>query len=666
MKTQQEQLAGIWHKHGETNRYTKSLERPLSTEPPPKGRPPVFDTLNLEAYKYSPLSTTPEQVRLLKLLPPSSEISDDCVRCEILSTSLSNPQEYEALSYTWGTLEKDFPIVVVSEDLTKQSAIFATPHLYEALIRLRHPSETRILWIDQLCISQDDVVERGQQVQLMEKIYRNAKRTVVWLGEDDGNNETIDRLARELAGKPNNSLAGDYELVKSRINEGISVSQALTNLLNRRWFSRAWVYQEATVSESVEVMCGGMQLSLEILLRLVHAVYTLENEEGGYARSLAMQSIGFDSLYLIQHGRGGCQDPRCPRNEVKNGNFLGLLMQALQQFEATDSHDLIYAFLAFRGSVEIIPDYRLPVSVVWRDIARSIIRSSGSLDIFAAVGGGSDQELPSWVPSWSQCYPYARPITAPDFKTHFCASKMPHVEREDEGAGEDANVLHVKGKVIGTIKWFLPYKFDHHYHRDGPEGTKKALNFGEQRHMLEQFLRLEDQSHPQIRSLLENLDGVLMRTVLADGAFGSKQPLPDRIADIIRVCHDEARVQGLKDREEAARSEAERQDVEILDRLRDNGLIAQQKRLFLSDSYELGLVPTAAQRGDLICILRGSRVPCVLRKETAAATAATAAAPQGGYRVVSQCYLDGWMYHSSRPGRAVNWSEEVAENFALV
>jgi hypothetical protein len=81
-------FASIWHKHGETNRYTKSLERPPSTEPLPKRRPPIFDALDFEKYKYSPLSANPEQVRLLKLLPPTSQISDDCVRCEIFSTNL--------------------------------------------------------------------------------------------------------------------------------------------------------------------------------------------------------------------------------------------------------------------------------------------------------------------------------------------------------------------------------------------------------------------------------------------------------------------------------------------------------------------------------------------------------------------------------------------------
>jgi Heterokaryon incompatibility protein (HET) len=573
------------------------------------------------------------------------------------SPPISNPHEYEALSYTWGTLAKDFPIIVVSEDLAMQSAILATPHLYEALVRLRRPSETRILWIDQLCINQDDDAERSQQVQLMEKIYSNAKCTLVWLGEDDGKSEAIDRLAQELAGMPNNSIVDDFELVKKRINEGTSISQTLTNLLNRRWFSRAWVYQEATVSKHVKVMCGDIQLSLETLLRLVCAVYTIENEQGGYARSLALQSIGFDSLYLIQHGKGGCGDPECPRKEVKDDNFLGLLMQALQQFEATDPHDLIYAFLAFKGNTVIIPNYRLPVSTVWRDTARSIIQSSGCLDIFAAVGGGERQELPSWVPSWSQCYPYARPITAPDFKTNFCASKMPHVEPEGKDADSDVNVLHVKGKVIGTIKWISPFKFDHHYHRDGPEGTKTALNFGEQKVQLERFLKFVDQSQPQIHTLLESLDRVLMRTLLADGAFGSKQPLPDPIDDIIRVCHDEQRIQALKDRHRATRSDAEQRDVEILDRLRDHGLIAQQKCLFLSDSFEPGLAPAAAQPGDLICILRGSKVPCVLRKATDAA--------QDRYHVVSQCYLDGWMYHERRPPRAKEWSEEVAEEFAL-
>lgn len=39
-----------------------------------------------------------------------------------------------------------------------------------------------MIWIDALCINQDDDEEKGIQVQMMDRIFQEAKRVAVWLG----------------------------------------------------------------------------------------------------------------------------------------------------------------------------------------------------------------------------------------------------------------------------------------------------------------------------------------------------------------------------------------------------------------------------------------------------------------------------------------------------
>jgi hypothetical protein len=327
--------------------------------------------------------------------------------------------KYTAISYTWGPPIFGFPIVILSklqepresmEDFKKWNAkaSLATAHLYAVLLRLRHPTEERYVWVDQLCINQRNLVEKSRQITFMADIYRNANMTVIWLGEEDEDGDTIADLDHGFESAPNNSREDDLNLARKLVDSS-SVSgqrrrQAILHLLNRTWFGRAWIYQEAVVSPDVTFMYGSIEIPLGRVQRIVGSIGTLECAAGGYARSMIMTTIGYDTLFLIVHGRG-CEDKKCERDGLVRRNFLGLIMQAHQQLEATDPRYLIYVFLAFdpeHSRTGIIPDYSKAVHAVWLDAARCIIKSTASLDIFAAVGGGHDsqtKELPSWVPN---------------------------------------------------------------------------------------------------------------------------------------------------------------------------------------------------------------------------------------------------------------------------
>ena len=41
------------------------------------------------------------------------------------------------------------------------------------------------LWVDALCINQDDQEERARQIAMMGDIYSHAANVIVWLGEAD-------------------------------------------------------------------------------------------------------------------------------------------------------------------------------------------------------------------------------------------------------------------------------------------------------------------------------------------------------------------------------------------------------------------------------------------------------------------------------------------------
>lgn len=674
-------MVSHWHHYGETNRYFKV---PIElSDGPPIEKPSTFQ---YQRHRYSPLyhdepAVTSDvdgkkPVRLLELLPPETTNSE-LIRCKLHTYFLDKAPEYEAISYTWGVVNtQDFPVIVVTGTATqnntlepaKLEAIEITRHLYAALRRLRHPTQSRLLWADQICINQVDKGEKSKQVRQMGDIYKKSKRTVIWLGEEDRDKDVIAEMFTKITNTPFASVKDDFKLFYELLDLEESVytaphmmprkqwrRQAVTRLLNRTWFSRVWVFQEAVISPDVEVIYGSLKLPLKELFRLTRTVFEVENAVGGYARSIAKKTVGFDTLYLVQHNRGGgCGDPDCPRNKVPQ-NFFGLVMQALQQLHATKELDLIYAFIGFespQANPKIEVDYKLPVCTVWMNAARTIIQNSRSLDIFAAARGDAkcEYDLPSWVPDFSRCYPYARPITAPDFNTAFKASGgLPHT---CEGAA-DTETLIVKGKVIGTIMWFSPVNFDRKFYREESQGTKAVLDYENHATVMAKYIDIQGVVTPQKRQELLGCYNTIVRTLLADGAFGHEQPLKYGMDKIIRVCEDEEKIQAANDNAGRGLGDS---DYEILEKVREWGLIVQQKRLFLSDKHDMGLVPKTAHEGDLICLLHGSKVPCVLRRTGVG---------EERYRIISQCYLDGKMNCNGSPERRA-WLEEGAKEFVLV
>jgi len=58
--------------------------------------------------------------------------------------------------------------------------------LHCALRRLRCEEDNLRIWVDALCINQDDVEGRNEQVKVMGRIYQGAERVRIWLGEESG------------------------------------------------------------------------------------------------------------------------------------------------------------------------------------------------------------------------------------------------------------------------------------------------------------------------------------------------------------------------------------------------------------------------------------------------------------------------------------------------
>jgi hypothetical protein len=120
----------------------------------------------MSQYSYSPLRSEHNSIRLLRLLPSEDDAAP--IQCELFEYTLHDSRShhlYEALSYVWGDLADKRPILM-------HGHIFSvTVNLQAALLRLRNHAMQRVLWIDAICINQDDQEEKAYQIQAMANIY---------------------------------------------------------------------------------------------------------------------------------------------------------------------------------------------------------------------------------------------------------------------------------------------------------------------------------------------------------------------------------------------------------------------------------------------------------------------------------------------------------------
>ncbi|KAI0160504.1 heterokaryon incompatibility protein-domain-containing protein [Xylariaceae sp. FL1272] len=220
-------------------------------------------------YIYQPLSKEEKQLRLIDLQPGFGTIC-----CHLRHVSFNSPGDYEALSYVWGKETATYQILVDGKLFRVRR------NLYTALNYLRgdveRPLSPRTLWVDGICLNQEDDDEKRVYVPLMGHIYMSCWRTVIWLGEHDWlTRSAIDGVEflssiSESANPPSYVITYTWrEVRRQRLGwrrswlgsiraavEGLHAQLAFQSVFSRPWFTRVWVVQELALSRNAVFLCG--------------------------------------------------------------------------------------------------------------------------------------------------------------------------------------------------------------------------------------------------------------------------------------------------------------------------------------------------------------------------------------------------------------------------
>ncbi|KAH8690420.1 heterokaryon incompatibility protein-domain-containing protein [Phaeosphaeriaceae sp. PMI808] len=381
-------------------------------------------------------------------------------------------EPYEAISYTWGDPRKRRDITIDGVTLS------VTENLHGALTAFRHrpvagcsdepdagtaPARrqpVRHLWVDAVCINQDDLQERILQVELMSSIYAGARRVLSWLGWEEGEegrrhaqdairfihdfmkdpeaglcDARVLLLHHDYLADPTEDLAHLSEDDRRRFEEQARKWEAVKCFFEIEYFHRAWIVQE-------------LGLAREALL--ITALKPADGDVKADGRNFAGQGVTAEDenwaleVDIIDWPLVGRFVKFLDYSGASLVTHLGLMswvahhilmvwdtkedgtpdcdfltgMHWTRILRVTDPRDRAFSLLGhpmaiLGGELVIHPDYTRTRGVIYTRLAINFIRKTNNLYIVSLVDHEDDPSLeqwnwdpqhearmPSWVPDW--------------------------------------------------------------------------------------------------------------------------------------------------------------------------------------------------------------------------------------------------------------------------
>jgi hypothetical protein len=499
-------------------------------------------------------------------------------------------------------------------------------NLQSALLQLRDSNAIRTLWIDALCINQDDDGDDGEkasQIRRMRIIYQKARRVVVWLGESSETSSTGFRLLENIVAAA--GLESMAEKQKPITSEELNLHglpersspqwRALGALLWREWFTRIWVIQETAVATSIVVCCGNDHCLWSDMLTT--AKYVLDHSLD------ALTDVDPSRVTRLEGFRG---------RDASKRRLMRLLSEGRSSF-ATDDRDKIFAIVGLASDVDpsfLSVDYNKDVLEVYTELAKSFIQRDGNLDILSAVENHMYRlrpGLPFWVPDWEVHVPSSPFLAHPDF-TRMCAAGGSKASYRFD---HDSKCLAAHGRIIDSVD-YLGDAFEEFIPLAGSITSGSTL-------LNETMTRTRPRQWERMARRLKTYPtGEKVETVFVQTLIGRVKLEPDISSDQLPDYYDAwRRYWMLVSRDHGRYIDFSHMELSAKDLARATYIMKGQqqaaygRRFITTKKGYMGLSPPLTRIGDKIVILLGARTPFILRKMGK------------GYRFIGECYVHGMM-----------------------
>ncbi|KAH7067668.1 heterokaryon incompatibility protein-domain-containing protein [Paraphoma chrysanthemicola] len=593
-----------------------------------------------DAYQYKRLEAH-DSFRLLKISTTSSGTSSSLeYHYSLIHTTLNDAPTYETLSYVWGTTKQDVYLTLVD-----RSSLLITDTLADILPRIAHHCDTEYIWIDQVCIDQQNLEERGHQVSVMGSIYFNCAQVIVWL-DVAGTTGPETRMILEKCSFDMSILPPDLTQLKAHLRSIKYMSTRfddalyeLYRVLACAWFSRAWVFQEvvlAPISKAVISWPFPREESVTSLFELYWIINLVLNTCDFIFKDHTERHMVETRRHILDEMYRQWSQRHLVQEATDRISLARLLSAVTSDAKTSLELDRLYAFFGLNSQPSIVlrPDYKLTFEQALIITVTDIIKGTLRLDIFRFIRGG--WRGPSWVPDFGreqQVVPF-RPTSA---KVKIQLVPKPYLKAESgviylwTGCC-DTKSLRVHGKIVDTIGDYIPW-------------------LG--------FLDSASSLKASVQSIITHIDAVPTDHLRALGCMEQRVLSAlnvggwcDNTSDILPASSgaspDIEQENGDKTVTMTNRRHWDKLEIESIDRtMLNRQLYTTQQGLFATG--------TVLKKGDIICIIHGCSHSVALRRTQK---------DKSKHLVLGTCYLEGWM--DPWANGKIYWAEDEADEFVLV
>ncbi|PVH72982.1 HET-domain-containing protein [Cadophora sp. DSE1049] len=581
-----------------------------------------------KSYKYKPVPAE-NTIRILTLSPglPGTRLEG-----RLDFANLADNPKYEAISYVWGDAARCDKILINGKSLG------LTQSLSDALQKIRHENRPRTIWADQVCINQDNLIERGSQVKLMGQIYKNTTRVLVWLGRDE-DNFAAPALEKFTALK---ELFSDEDQLKQFTEDQKERLETFDNSAWRPlrrfyylpWFTRVWVGQEAGTGAPMTLFWGEEEFDWIVVLFVSKILNRLHKPLRNRFDMHTSRVQYLDKRFVLS----------VHKNKGRGYNPLESFVYELHRSKgkkATDPRDRIYSKLGHFSAAVLLQspsfeaDYTRGTVELYTDVAVRTLRGYPTLELLNAVQHRDDEDnLPSWVPDWGNSTTHVI-IGVRDDWFRAAGYRTPSFNIQ-----ESQKILEIKGVEIDAIEIssmeLRDVDFGFNYLQNGGDASGHIIlklwneicqlfNFG----LEHRYINGESAVLAFCQALTAGCMKIANRRETLRKNYHSVPSdswFQHGAAYLTRVFGDA----GLVDEDIKKAGEG----GEGGDAFAWNGCaisVCRRRSFFRTEKGYYGLGPSEIEQGDVIVVLFGGTTPYVLRPI------------DQGYRFVGECYVHGLM-----------------------